>query len=65
MPKQTLKNSQLEHDIIDTLIAGLHEWRPDLNYPDSRSDYQACVRGLLRMFKVERRPLAIELEYEE
>jgi len=49
----------LENEIIETLIAGHHEWRPDLSYPESYSDMQAAVRGLLRMFEVKRRPIAI------
>lgn len=53
----------LENQIIETLIAGHKEWRPDLAYPESHSDMQAAVRGLLRMFKVERLPLARELTY--
>ena len=65
MPKPFLKEplAQQERDMFDTMTAGLHEWRPDLNYPESYSDFQACIRGLLRMYKVERRPMAIELEY--
>lgn len=65
MPKRTLKPelAQLERDIIETLIAGHKEWRPDLHYPESHSDMQAAVRGLMRMFKVERRALPYELEY--
>lgn len=54
---------QLEDDIIATLIAGHKEWRPDLNYPESHSDMQGAVRGLLRMFEVKRRPLPVALEY--
>lgn len=67
MPKPFLKEplAQQEHDMIKTMIAGLHEWRPDLTHPKSYSDYQACVRGLLRMYKIERRPLPIELAYKE
>ena len=67
MPKPTLKEPLFtqEHNIIDTMIAGLHEWRSDLNYPESRSDMQACVRGLLRMYEVKRRPIVIELEYSD
>jgi hypothetical protein len=59
MPKPSLSKplDTLEGDIIDTLIAGLHEWRADLKYPDSYSDMQACVRGLLTMYEVKRRPL--------
>lgn len=66
MPKPRLhpKFSQLESDIIETLIAGLHEWRPDLGYPESHSDMAACVRALIRMFDVKRRPIALsELPY--
>lgn len=54
---------QLEHDIIETLIAGHKEWRPDLNYPESHSDMQGAVRALLRMFEVKRRPIAVALKY--
>lgn len=65
MAKRSLspEMSKLESDIIDTLIAGHHEWRPDLGYPESRSDMQAAVRGLLRMYDVKRLPLARELTY--
>jgi hypothetical protein len=59
MPKRPLLPdlALLEDEIIKTLLAGLHQWRPDLQYPQSHSDMQGCVRGLLVMFKVERRPL--------
>ncbi|MFA5376369.1 MAG: hypothetical protein WC455_11545 [Dehalococcoidia bacterium] len=52
-PKLELHESQ----IIETLLAGLKEWRPDLQYPESHSDMQACVRGLLVMYDVTRKPL--------
>jgi hypothetical protein len=63
MPKPPLKApwDQLESDIIETLLAGHHEWRPDLDYPQSHSDMQGAVRGLLRMFEVKRRPLPVAL----
>lgn len=66
MPKPTLtdKQSSLEHECIKTMQAGLKVWRPDLNYPESYSDWQACFRGLLKMFHIERRPLAIPLQLE-
>jgi hypothetical protein len=59
MPKPFLFGSlaQLESDIIVTMLEGLKGWRPDLDYPQSYSDMQACVRALLIMYKVERRPL--------
>lgn len=67
MAKRTLKEPDrtLENQIIETLIAGHKEWRPDLSYPESHSDMQGAVRGLLRMFDVKRRPLPKELDYEE
>lgn len=66
MPKPNLikKDSILESQIIKTLLAGLHEWRPDLKYPESHSDMQACARGLMKMFKIERLPLLVELKIE-
>ena len=65
MSKPQLKEHLLESAIIETMIAGLHEWRPDLLFPQSHSDTQACVRGLLQMFDVKRLPLAKKLELEE
>lgn len=63
MPKSRLKPplDLLEEQVIETLLAGLKEWRPDLDYPESYSDMQACARALLRMFNVQRRPISIEL----
>jgi hypothetical protein len=51
----------LENDVIDTMLAGLKEWRPDLSYPESHSDMQGCVRALLRMYELKRRPLPVPL----
>ena len=61
MPKPRLKPplDTLESQVIETLLAGLKEWRPDLNYPESHSDMQGCVRALLRMFEVKRRPIGL------
>ena len=67
MAKSRLKAelAHLESDIIETLLAGHHEYRADLAYPESHSDMQGAVRALLRMFKVERRPVAVDLEYHD
>lgn len=67
MPKPPLKPplDRLESDIIETMVAGLKLWRPDLNYPESHSDMQACVRGLFRMFQVQRLAIPHELEYDD
>lgn len=61
MPKPRLhpKFAQLEGDIIETMIAGLKQWRPDLDYPESHSDMSGCVRALIKMFDVKRRPIAL------
>lgn len=56
---------QLESDIIETLIEGHKQWRPDLEYPESFSDMQGAVRGLLQMFEVKRRKLPFTLPIRE
>jgi DnaJ-class molecular chaperone len=63
MPKPKLieEESILEQQLIETMIAGLREWRSDLNYPQSHSDMQACVRGVLKMFSVKRLPISTSL----
>ena len=63
MPKPTLVPEQalLEHEIITTMTAGLQSWRPDLSYPESYSDMQACARAVIAMFEVKRSPLPRKL----
>lgn len=65
MPKPPLAEpmATLEGQIVDTLLEGLRGWRPDLSYPESHSDMEACVRNLMRMFKVERSLKPIPLRY--
>ena len=53
----------LEGEIVETLLAGHHQYRPDLAYPESHSDMVGAVRGLLRMFEVKRLPLPRPLCY--
>ena len=53
----TEAHNLLEKQIIETMLA-------ERRYPESFSDMQGCVRNLLRMFDVKRRPLAVDLEYE-
>lgn len=61
MPKPILvdEDENLVTAIIDTFLAGHKEWRPDLPYPESHSDMKAGAMALLRMFKIERRPISI------
>lgn len=60
MPKPPLKEPfrTLESEMIETFLAGHHEYRPDLAYPESHSDMAGGMRAILRMFDVKRRPLA-------
>jgi hypothetical protein len=48
----------LEDEIIATMTYDNHE-------PKSVSDWKYCVRNLLKMFDVQRRPVSVELKYEE
>lgn len=67
MPKPTLKEPDrtLASQILETFLAGHHQWRPDLPYPQSHSDMQGGVLALLEMFEIKRRPIAKKLEYED
>ena len=60
MSKPTLIDEELklEHELIETFLAGHHQYRPDLPYPESHSDMAGGVRALMQMFKIERRPLS-------
>lgn len=64
MPKPRLAEPYrtLERQIIETMYAGLG--RSGLKYPESYSDMQAAVRGLLEMFEVTRHPLPFQVPEE-
>lgn len=49
-------------EMVETMTAGLHQWRPDLNYPDSYSDWHACLVPLMQMYDIKRRPIALKIE---
>lgn len=51
------EDERLEHDIIETMHAGLKRWT-DLQFPESHSDMQACVRGIMQMYEINRLPIA-------
>jgi hypothetical protein len=67
MPKPRLSEPyrSLEADIINVLLTGLHQWRPDLDYPQSQSDMQGAVRNLITMFNVKRRDEPFSLPIDE
>ena len=64
MPKPTLipEQQSLQSDLLETMLEGLRRWRPDLAYPESHSDMQACVMAVMSMFEIKRRPLAVPLK---
>jgi hypothetical protein len=47
--------------VVDTMLAGLKEWRPDLDYPEAHSDMVGCAYALIRRFDIKQRPLDIPL----
>ena len=59
-PELTPEYEQLSRDMLETFLAGHHQWRPDLPYPQSHSDMYGGIHALLRMFEVKRRPIALE-----
>lgn len=64
-PRLTEQNQILESQMIETFLAGHHEYRPDLAYPESHSDMAGGVRALLRRFEVKMRPLDVELPVDD
>jgi hypothetical protein len=62
MPPRKLAEPEftLLHQVIETMLAGNGG-----KYPESHSDMNYCVQALLKMYDVKRRPLAINLRYED
>lgn len=67
MPKPILEpqSQQLLSDMTETFLAGHHEWRPDLAYPQSHSDVHGGIMALMKVYEIKRRPLAVELKLDE
>lgn len=65
MPKPGLRSefASLESAMIKTFLAGHHQWRPDLAYPQSHSDLQGGMRALLKRFTIT--PREIPLDWRE
>lgn len=55
----------MEQDIVEVLLGGLHQWRPDLDYPESHSDMNACVMNLMVLFEIKRRVVPFVLPIKE
>jgi len=64
MPNPPLREpfATLSRDLLAAMVAGLHDWRPDLNYPESHSDMQACVLGILSRFELTPRVAPLDLK---
>lgn len=62
MAKSSLRQpfDTLEQQVLETLLAGHREARPDLAYPQSHSDMQSAIRALIVMFDIKRRPIALD-----
>lgn len=62
MPKPDLKSpfSDLESEMIRTFLAGHHQWRPDLSYPQSHSDLQGGMRALIKRFNITPRDIPLD-----
>lgn len=59
-------DNTLEYQMLETMMAGLNGVGVSSpNYPKSASDMQSCIRALIKMFDIKRRPLAKELKYKE
>jgi len=62
MPKPSLREpyATLAADLATTMIAGLHEWRADLSYPESHSDLRGCIDAVLRKYEVKLRDVPLD-----
>lgn len=49
-PKPLPSDSRFAAELLAAMVAGLHDWRPDLDFPESASDLVACVLEVLARF---------------
>jgi hypothetical protein len=48
-------------NIAQAMVDGLHNWRPDLSYPESYSDMQGCILELMSRFELLPRRVPLKL----
>ena len=62
MPKPFLREpyATIAADLASTMIAGLKEWRRDLDYPQSHSDLRGCIDAVLRKYDVKLREVPLD-----
>lgn len=46
--------------LVETMTAGLKEWRSDLEYPESHSDWRSCIDAVMRKYDVKLRPIPLD-----
>jgi hypothetical protein len=54
-PKPQPTDSQFADELLAAMVVGLHEWRPDLDFPESYSDLLACAFEVLARFDIQPR----------
>ena len=55
------EDARLESELIETFLADYNAGQG--GYPKSHSDLTGCVRNLMMMFEIKRRPVAVKLRY--
>lgn len=60
MPPPPIKKEYPVGDIMETLLAGHKQARPDLPFPESHSDMTYAVMNLLRKYEVKLRPVPLD-----
>ncbi len=51
-PKPQLSDSRFAPELLEAMVHGLHDWRPDLDFPESHSDMEACALQILARFSI-------------
>lgn len=49
-PKPQPSDSRFAAELLAAMVLGLHDWRRDLDFPESHSDLEACALGVLSRF---------------
>jgi len=60
-PKPQPSDSRFAAELLAAMVHGLHDWHPDLDFPESRCDMAACALEILARFHILRRPTSFRL----
>jgi hypothetical protein len=61
-PKPQPTDSQFADELLTAMVGGLHECRPDLDFPESHSDLTGCAFEVLARFNVSPRETPYRVE---